>query len=324
MKAFTIVASLLISLNAWADLTVLTDRPQARMAKAAQEFTAKTGVNVVFVEAGYSDLLKKLEEKSPADVIITKDLVYLTELDQKKLLAPMAQSAAVQKVQDFMRGNGKNWVALSYRVRTVAYDPSRVEAAELTTYEDLASPKWRGRLCMRSSSGSYNEGLVAYLIQTHGINKAEAIVRGWVANLAAPVFRNDTSMLEAIANGSCDVGISNHYYLAQLHAKNPNYPVQIAFLNQTQGGVHSNGAGMGIVAETSQTALAQQFIETLLADQYQLEISAAHFDYPAAKNLAPTSLIKNWGTPKLDNSSWSDIGKHIAEARRIMKEAGYN
>ncbi len=322
MKLVSLALALLCS-SAWADLTVLTDRPQDRFANAAKAFTAATGVNVVFIEAGYADLLKKLEEKAPADVIVTKDLVYLAELDQKKLLQPLAQSAPVQRVHDFMRASQKNWVALSHRVRTAAYDPSRLNASELTTYEDLASPKWRGSLCLRSSKGSYNEGLVAYLIQTHGTKKAEAIVQGWVANLAAPVFANDTSLLEAIANGTCDVGIVNHYYLAQLHAKNPNFPVQIAFLNQALGGVHSNGAGMGIVADSKQTQLAQKFMEILLADGAQLEISASHFDYPAVQGLAPTSLIKNWGTPKLDPTSWSDIGANVGEARRIMKEAGY-
>lgn len=324
MKLIMLLATCFVALNAHADLTVLTDRPQDRFHSAALEFKAKTGQNVVFVEAGYKDLLKKLEEKAPADVIITKDLVYLAELDQKQLLAPLTQSATVQKVQDFMRGIGKNWVALSYRVRTAAYDPSRVEASELTTYEDLASPKWQGRLCLRTGKSTYNEALVAFLVQTHGTAKAEAIVRGWVGNLAAEPFPNDTAMLEAIANGTCDVGITNHYYLAGLHAKNPNYPVKIAFLNQAQGGAHSNGAGMGIVADSAQTALAQQFLEILLADQNQLDISAAHFDYPAAKDLAPTSLIKNWGTPKVSNTSWSDIGKNIGEARRIIQEAGYN
>ncbi len=324
MKLTTLLAALLFTVNAYADLTVLTDRPKDRLAAAVQEFTAKTGVNVTLVEAGYPDLLKKLEEKSPADVIITKDLVYLAELDTKKLLAPLTASAPVQKVRSFMRGSAQNWVALSYRVRTAAYDPSRVQASELTTYEDLSTPKWQGRLCLRTGKGSYNEALVAYLVQTHGVKKAEAIVRGWVANLAAPVFPNDTAMLEAVANGTCDVAITNHYYLAGLHAKNPNYPVKIAFLNQAQGGVHSNGAGMGIVTGSQQAALAQQLLDILLADKHQLEISATHFDYPATEHLKPTSLIQNWGVPKLDNSNWSDIGASIGEARRIIREAGYN
>ncbi len=324
MKKGILLVSLFFANAVWADLTVFTDRPQNRFTNVVEAFTQKTGQKVTFVEGSYKDLLKSLEEKSTADLIITKDLVYLNELTEKGLLQPMTSTPSVQKVHSSMRDPNNNWVAISFRVRSAAYDPSRVSANELTTYEDLASAKWLGRLCLRTSKAAYNEALVSELISRYGEERARAIVEGWVANLAAPPFPNDTAALEAVANGTCDVAIVNHYYLAQLVAKNPNFPVKMAFLDQSGSGVHANGTGVAIVNDSQQATLAQEFIDLLLEDDAQLEISAAHFDYPAVENLLPNTLIKDWGTFILSSENWSRLGPHVESARKMMKDAGYN
>lgn len=320
------VLAVVFALPAWADLTVYTDRATDRFANAAKTFEAQTGQKIVFVEAAYKDLLGKLEvegKQTPADLIITKDLIYLNELTNKKLLQPMTKSSAVNTVAESMRDSNLNWVALSYRARTVAFDPSRVSPTELTTYEDLASPKWKGRLCLRTSKAAYNEALTSHLIDVHGAEKTKAIMAGWVANLAVSVMAGDTQILEAIANGICDVGIVNHYYLALTINKDPNFPVRVAFLDQQGQGVHTNGTGVAIVGASLKQDLAQKFVDILLSDSVQLEVSAAHFDYPAATHLTPTTLIKDWGKFKPATGKWSDLNKWLVEARKIMDEAGY-
>lgn len=325
---FAALMTLFVSFSAHAKLTVFTDRPMARFQKAAQIFQAETGQTATFFEAGYDGLLKTLERDgaaSEADVIIVKDIVYLAQLKSKGHLQSMKPSAALRRVHSHMRDPQNAWVGLTFRARTAVYNPhAGLSASDFTTYEDLASPKWKGRLCLRTSKGSYNEALTGFLLATTGSQKAKSTVSGWVANLALPVFGNDTAAMEAMARGECDAAIVNHYYFAGLLAKNPNFPGKIAFLNQNGKGVHTNGAGMGIVKVSKQAALAQKFIEILLRDEIQIEVSAAHFDFPVVKGLAPTTHIRNWGTFKMDPTPWSQVGAQAAGARALMNQAGYN
>lgn len=327
MNTLLLILITLASQSAQAGLTVYTDRPTARLQPAADRFESLTGQKVKFIEASYNDLSKRLDsegQNSPADLLITKDLVFLGDAVKNNFLQPMRLTPSVQKVALALRDSASNWVALTFRARTMAYDPSRVNAAEIESYDDLADAKWAGRLCLRSSKSSYNQALTSYLVATRGESATLATLKGWIENLAAPVFANDTALLEAIAVGTCDVGVVNHYYLAQLHAKNPNFPVKIKFLDQKKGGTHLNGAGIGIVRASKQQELAQKFIDLVLSDEFQLQISAGHFDYPAVSNLLPSSLIKEWGAFRGDSTPWSELSNHIPAANSLMKEAGYN
>lgn len=321
-----LMAVLVSGISAQADIVVYTDRAAKVFANAASEFEKQTGESVVFVEKPYKDLLRTLEaegDQTMADLIITKDLVYLTELVDKKMLKSFVDTPALKRVSPFMRDSQNRWVALTFRVRTAAYDPGRVAVSELTTYEDLASPKWQGRLCLRTSQAAYTEALVAGLIHKHDEVVAREIVKGWVANLAAPTMGSDTEILEAIAMGVCDVGIVNHYYLAGIVAKNPQFPVKIAYLNQDDGGVFTNGVGVGLIAASKKAKLAQTFAETLLQDNIQLELSSSHFDFPAVSGLTPSTLIKDWGPFKMNLTPWDELGEWVPVARQLFKDVGY-
>jgi iron(III) transport system substrate-binding protein len=329
MKSTLLIAlfSLLAAPFARADLTVYTDRPTDRYKLVAERLLAQTGEKLVVVEAAYGELVKRLQSEganSPADVLMTKDIVYLTDAVQKNLLQPMRATPAVSKVRAQMREPSNLWVAHTFRARTMAYDPSRVNAAEINSYEDLADEKWAGRLCMRSGAAAYNEALVAFMISKHGYAKAKGIVQGWVENLGASVFKDDTSLLQAITSGLCEIGIVNHYYLAGLVAQNPNFPVKIKFLEQNGGGVHTNGTGLGIVRSSKKQELAQKFIDLMLTEEVQLQTSSAHMDYPAVQGILPGTLIRNWGQFKADTTNWAGVGKFLPEARKLIKEVGYN
>ncbi len=326
LRFSSLFISCLVSFSAFADLTVYTDRPSARFEKAAKVFTEKTGQKLVLVEGAYPALLAQIEkdaEKSPADLIVTKDLVYLTELAKKDLIKPLQNSTAVKQVRSFMRDPQNRWVALTYRTRTVAYDPARTSVSELSTYEDLADSKWMGRLCLRTSRGTYNEALLAQLIHKNGYEKAKSIVSGWLDNLAEPVMNNDVAVLEAIATGRCEVGIVNHYYLAGVIAKNPNFPVRVAFLDQAADGVHTNGTGVALLKTSAQADLAQTFVDIMLSDEIQLDMSAAHLDFPSVEGLHPDTFIKDWGTFKMDQTPWSDLGEQVESARKLIGEVDY-
>lgn len=323
MKLMALVLSLLVGATASADLTIYSDRVKDRFTNAIATFESQTGQKVVYVEAPYSDILAKLQGGAAADLVMTKDLVYLGELKNKALLQPMTETAAVKRLHNFMRDKELNWVGMTFRARSAVYDSSRTNAAELTTYEDLASEKWAGRLCLRTGTAAYNQALVGHLIATTSEAQAKATVAGWVANLATTVFPNDNAAMEAVLNGTCDVAIVNHYYLAGMMAKNPNLPLKMAFLNQGQGGVHTNGTGVGIAKASTQKELAQKFVDIVLSDSVQLDMSTAHLDYPAVAGLTPTTLIKDWGTFKMSPVVWSDLADKIPAAKAIITEVGY-
>lgn len=323
----TFALFLLIAPAALADLTIYTDRPTDRIRPIAEIFTAKTGLKVTIVEEAYPTLLKRIQTEgsnSPADLIFTKDLIFLSELARSGHFQSFQSDSIASSVESSMRDPQNLWTAVSKRARTIMYNPNRVQASELSTYEDLADLKWAGRLCLRTGKGSYNEALVSSLIVNHGAAKAKEIVAGWVENLAVDPFPNDTKMLEAVANGICDVAIANTYYLARMIAQNPKLPVKAYFSNQNSTGAHINGSGIGVAATSKQAALASQFIEILLQDDVQLSLTGAHFEYPAKINLLPSTLIREWGGFKADSANWSVIGAEAEAARQLIREVEYN
>lgn len=311
---------------AQADLLVLSDRPQARFQEAIDEIESRSGEKVEYVELAAEKIVERLENdpNEKVDLIIVKDLVNLAQLKAGGHLQSFSDRQNFARVSPSMQDPDFQWLAISFRVRSVVYDPSRVSAEELTTYEDLASEKWQGRLCLRSSAAAYNQALAGHLVESYGAETAKGIFAGWVNNLAVPVMRNDTAVLGAITEGTCDVGISNHYYLAGEIAKNPNFPVKMAFLDQDRGGVHTNGTGIGLSSRSPNTALAEQFASLLFTDANQLKISSAHFDFPAVLSLQPSTFINDWGTFQKSINNWDKVGTRINEAKALMLEAGYN
>lgn len=326
MRFALFALALLGALPAQAALTVYTDRPTARVEAVAKKFTAATGEAVTLVELGYGELLKKLQAEgaaSPADVIFVKDMVYLADLSSQGFFQPLQSDLARSSVVDALRDPQGLWTAISMRARTIVYAPGRVQPNELSTYEDLGANTWAGRLCLRTSVSSYNDALVGSLIAQHGYDRAKEIVGAWVANLATAPQANDTAVIEAIANGVCDVGVVNTYYLAQVLAKAPSFPVKVFFANQADRGVHVNGSGAGVAKTSKQPALAARFIETMYDDEIQLFLSGSHYEYPAKRGLAPNTLIKDWGTFRIDSRNWSESGANGANARKLTKEVGY-
>jgi len=322
---FLLAALFLVTSSAQAELVIYTDRSTDRLSAAAQKFQESTGQAVRVVESNYGELASRLKAEgssTSADLLLVKDLVFLENASQNGWLQPMQASSAVQNVRPQMKDPSLLWTGLTYRVRTLVYADGSSAASKINSYSDLGQEEWAGKLCLRSSESSYNQALVAFLVKKLGNAKALSLVKSWVDNLAQAPLKNDTAVIEAIANGQCEIGLVNHYYLAALLAKNPSLPVKLKFISQGQG-VHSNGAGIGIIKHSKQKALAQKFIDLMLSAEILLPFSQAHFDYPTVKGLEPTSLIRNWGSFTLDPTPWSEIGKSVPSTARIFQEAGY-
>ncbi|WP_374001341.1 extracellular solute-binding protein [Bdellovibrio bacteriovorus] len=325
-----LIAAAIVSLTAVVasaeTLTIYTDRPTARVQPIADQFKAQTGVDVVIVEKAYADVLAQVQaegEATPADLIFTKDLVFLSDLTQKGLLQPLTSAAVKSRVAPAMKDLNDNWIGITYRARTLVYAPDRVNPSEVSEYADLADPKWAGRVCMRTSKGTYNVALIASLVHHKGAAAAKEIMAGILDNLAVDVYPNDTAMMTAMANGICDIGIANTYYLAGMLDQNPNFPIKPLFANQDSTGAHVNGSGVGIVKYSKKAALAEQFISLMLQENNQLWLSGSHLEYPAALGVTPNTVIKDWGTFKADATNWTVIGESVPAAKEIIKELDY-
>jgi iron(III) transport system substrate-binding protein len=209
------------------------------------------------------------------------------------------------------------------RARTIAYNPRKVDPASLGTYEALAGPQWKGRLCLRTSKKVYNQSLVAMLIKSQGEARTEQVVRGWVGNLATNVFANDTALLEAIAAGQCDVGIVNTYYYGRIVKERPDFNVKLHWANQDAGGVHVNISGAGVVATSRKATQATRFLEWLSAGKAQEHFAAVNMEYPTNPAVAVDPVVKSWGEFQPSLINVVEAGRLQPAAVRLMDRAGY-
>lgn len=293
--------------------------------QAFEVFAEETGISVEFLFAGDAELRERLQtegENTLADVFMTVDAANLEVAAEEGLLQSLGGNLPSDAIPQNLRHPDGLWVGLSKRIRTIMYNPAQVDPAELSTYEDLADPRWRGRICMRNSENVYTQSLVASLIAHHGYDDALAIVKGWVDN-EVEIIPNDIQILETIAAGGCDVGITNHYYLARLLADDPEFPVLPFWANQGDRGVHVNISGAGVAANADNPDLAADLIEWL-ATEGQEEFAYGNYEYPVNPDVAPPPLIAEWGTFKEDPLNVADYARLAPDAVRLMNEAGYD
>ena len=335
LSAFLI--SSIASIHAHAELVILAEgfAPHANL---VADFEALTGEKVVITDAPFADNLVMLQNYSDPkalaqpgavkpDLIIAKDLVFLSEVKNQGLTQAFDPLAVFNNIKPgMMDSKDLHWVGITYRARTLAYG-TNVDVSSINTYADLAKPEWAGRLCVRTSDNSYNYGLVSFLIAEYGYDDAKDILLGWMDNLAMPVFRGDTLILNAINSGECEVGIVNHYYLAReldkAQGQGTQYNVNLKILNQGQGGVHTNGYGVALLKTSSEKALAQKFVEMLLSEKAQVQISTSQFAYPVIANVKAQTLIQAWGEFETSPLVWSELGENLDLAEQLMQEVDY-
>ena len=292
---------------------------------AFDAFTKKTGIQLKILNGSTGELFERLKaegDKSPADILLTVDAGNLWNAARSGLLARTDSPELQANIPAHLRDPDNRWVGLTVRARTIMYNTRKVKASELSTYEALGDPKWKGRLCLRTSGYIYNQSLLATMIKRHGEPKTESTVRGWVAN--EPILINgDTKILEAIAAGQCDVGITNHYYLARLVSKDPNFPVAPFWANQETTGTHVNISGAGITAHAKNRANAVKFLEFLSSPEAQQMFANLSFEYPANPQAAVHPLVAKWGKFKHDDVNIAAAGEFQAAAVRLADRAGY-
>lgn len=289
-------------------------------------YTRETGVRVRFITDREGPLMERLRAEgsnSRADILLTVDAGNLWQATEMGLLQPAQSPVLEANVPAHLRDPEGRWFGLSVRARTIVYNKDRVSPSDLSTYEDLASGKWKGRLCLRTSKKVYNQSLVAMMIAEHGDAKAEQIVRGWVANLATPVYPDDTKMMEAIAAGRCDVGIANTYYFGRLIQGSPHLPLALFWPNQAGAGVHVNVSGAGVSRHAKNRDGAVRLLEWLSSAQAQNLFADANLEYPVNPSVQPDPLVALWGSFKQNQINVARAGELQAAAVMMMDRAGY-
>ncbi len=297
------------------------------------EFTRRTGikVNVVYAKKGMLEKLKAAGENTPADAVLTVDIGRLNELKKAGLLQPVRSTVLENNIPAHLRHPDGLWFGLTTRARIALVSRNRVKPDALKTYADLADPKFRGRICMRSGKHPYNIALIASVIAHEGKEGAEKWLRGVKANLARKPQGNDRAQAKAIYEGVCDIGIANTYYMGKM-ATNEKKPeqkkwaeaVRVVFLNQGGRGNHINISGAAVTRNAKNQAHAVKLIEFLSGDFAQKIYASQNFEYPAKVGVAIDPLVKSWGDFKADTVSLEKIATLRATASRLVDKVRFN
>ncbi len=329
IRLFLITSLALVSFISTAqadEVVVYSARNEQLIKPLFDAYTKETGVQIKFITNKEGPLMQRLKVEganTPADLLLTVDAGNLWQAAQEGLLKPVQSKVLSGNIPGYLHDPGNQWFGLSMRARTLVYNTQKLKPNELSTYEDLADPKWKGRLCLRTSKKVYNQSLAAMMIAEHGEAKTEQIVRGWVANLATDVFPDDTKMMEAIAAGQCDVGIVNTYYFGRLIEKSPKLPLALFWANQSGNGVHVNVSGAGVTKYAKHEQAAIKLLEWLSSKRAQNLFADANLEYPANPLVKPDPVVAAWGGFKQNPINVAKAGELQAAAVKLMDRAGY-
>ncbi|HSG77290.1 MAG TPA: Fe(3+) ABC transporter substrate-binding protein [Burkholderiales bacterium] len=296
-------------------------------------FTQRTGIKINRIEAGEDALIERIRNegaRSPADVLITVDAGRLWRAEQLGLFQPVKSALLEKRIPASFREPGGHWYGFSMRARVIAYAKDRVKAAEVPTYEALAAPRWKGRLCVRSSTNIYNLSLMGALIEQLGEVQAEAWAKAVRANMARDPKGGDTDQLKAVAAGECDVAISNHYYYARLaRSAKPEDQALVAklgivFPNQSGRGTHVNVSGAGVLKHAPHPAAAVQFLEYLAGDDAQRYFADGNNEWPVVPSVrVDNPVLAALGEFRYDTLNVAALGRNQPASQKIYDRVAW-
>jgi iron(III) transport system substrate-binding protein len=296
-------------------------------------FTKQTGIRINRIEAGEDALIARLKsegERSPADVLITVDAGRLWRAEQEGLFQPVKSAVLESRVPASFREPNGHWFGFSMRARVIAYARDRVKPADVATYESLAEPKWKGRICVRSSSNIYNLSLMGALIEQLGQAQAEGWAKAVRANMARDPKGGDTDQLRAVAAGECDVAISNHYYYARLmrSAKPADREVAdkvgVVFPNQSGRGAHVNISGAGVLKHAPHRANAVRFLEYLASDEAQRYFADGNNEWPVVPSVQVSNpALAALGAFKYDPLNVAVLGRNQPASQKLYDRVAW-
>lgn len=294
-------------------------------------FTKQTGIKVNRIEAKEDELLERIRNEgvnSPADVFVTVDVSRLAYADEMGIFAPVKSEVLEQRVPDNLRT--ERWFSFSKRARIIVYNPELVQGEQVQTYEQLADPALKGKVCTRSGSHPYNLSLGAAMIKHNGADDTVKWASGIVDNFARAPKGGDTDQIKAVAAGECGVAIANSYYLARLmNSAKPEDQAVVAKIkavwpNQQTWGTHINVSGAGMLKHAPNKGAAVKFLEYLASDEAQAYFANGNNEWPVVASVkVDNAALDKLGEFKADGMPIGDIGKTVGQAQRIYDRAGY-
>jgi len=293
-------------------------------------FTEETGiaVNVAFVEKGMVERLVSEGDRSPADLVMTVDIARLAQVVDAGVTQPVESETLKANIPAEFRDPGNQWFGLTTRARIVYASNERVKDGEVTTYEDLADPKWKGRLCTRSGTHDYNLGLTAAMIGHHGADQTRTWLEGLKANLAKKPQGGDRDQVKSIWAGECDIALGNSYYMGAMLAdpeqKAWAESVRIVFPTFEGAGTHMNVSGMAMTKSAPNHEAALKLMEFLSSDEAQKIYAEANNEFPVKPGVERSDLVKSWGEFTPDAASLMDVAKARPEALKLMEEVNFD
>ncbi len=307
-------------------------RNEALIKPVLDQFTEQTGIEVKLITSKADALLKRLQTEgrnTPADVLLTTDAGRLHRARVAGVLQPVQSEVLEKAVPVNYRDVDGYWYGLSLRARPIVYARDRVKPQQLSTYEALAEPAMKGRVCIRSSNNIYNQSLVASMISSRGEAATEAWATDFVKNFARPPRGGDRDQIKAVAAGQCDVAVVNTYYLGVMLSSDDAderaaaEKVAVFWPNQDGRGTHVNVSGAGVTAHAKHRDNAIRLIEFLLSPEVQSWYARVNHEYPVVEDVESSELLKNWGEFKADNINLTELGRLNADALRLMDRAGW-
>ncbi|WP_170379625.1 Fe(3+) ABC transporter substrate-binding protein [Ruegeria atlantica] len=336
LKSSTCVAAALMALVATSaaaegELNLYSSRHYDTDERLYSDFEEATGITINRIEGKADELIARMEAEganSPADILLTVDTSRLARAKDAGILQSIDSAVLEERIPANLQDNDNQWFGFSQRGRIIFFDKENV-ANPPATYADLANPEYKGLVCIRSSSNTYNQTLLASIITHEGPEAAKAWAEGIVANMARDPQGGDTDQLRGIVSGECDIAVSNTYYFARAIRKDVKGvsseidSIGWVFPNNDSTGAHMNLSGAGVAANAPNKDNAILFLEYLASDSAQQYFSAGNDEFPAVKGVALADSVKSLGEFKADEVNLSEVAKNLPEAQKIFNEAGW-
>ena len=295
-----------------------------------KRFTEETGirVNTLFSQSGLVERIKHEGRNTPADLLLTVDIGRIQDAVDADIAQPIESAVLDANIPDQFRDENKLWVGMTTRARVLYTSLDRVAPDAITTYEDLADPKWKGRICVRSAMHVYNIALIASMIAHHGEEETKTWLIGLKDNLARKPQGADIDQIEAVSQGVCDVAIGNSYYYGKM-LDDPNKAdaakqVRIVFPNQGDRGTHVNISGVALMKYAPNKENALKLVEFLSSAEAQHMYADINFEYPVKPGVAWSERVRSWGTFVHDDLPLNTVAANRSAAIRLIDEVGFN
>ncbi|GGX58080.1 Fe(3+) ABC transporter substrate-binding protein [Saccharospirillum salsuginis] len=333
LSALTLVAAVSTGVAQAQEVNIYSYRQAFLIEPMLDAFSEQTGIDINVVYG--NGLIERLEAEgrnSPADLVLTSNTSVLTDAYAKGLTQAIDSDVLTDAIPAQYRAEDNHWFGLTTRARVIYASKDRVQPGEITTYEELADPKWEGRICTRSGKHNYNLSLFASMIEHHGEEYTEEWLQGLKDNLARKPQGNDRAQVKAIKEGVCDLALGNSYYFGKMitNTEEPEQiewakSVNIVFPNQEGRGAHMFISGVALTQHAPNRDAAVQLMEFLASPMAQYMYAQENFEFPVRPGVPNSSLLNQYmGDFKADTVSLTKVAEHVSEASKLVDKVAYD